>query len=143
MATTVSGTDGIDKVKDGTITAGDLAGGTGTGNLTQYTTSVTPLPASGSALTGSHTLGVVPVEAVLELTCLTAEAGYSVGDIVQSVLYGNNTTWYPLSVYKTTASVGVMQLSGGYVVGLQNKSTGGLSLPTAANWSYRFRLRAA
>lgn len=129
-------------IVDGAVTAAKIAGGTGSGNLTTYTTTTTPLPTAGSAFTGSHSLGVVPAEAVLELTCLTAEQGYSVGDVVQPAIGWNGTVAVVMHVWKNTTSVGLFQGVGTVIV-ICNKTTGVAASPTVANWSYRFRLRAA
>lgn len=131
-----------EKVVNGVITAQKLSGGTGTGNITQYTAATTPLPSVGGVFTGTHAIGVVPAEAVLELTCLSADAGYAVEDVVDVTIMGNGSNFYPFSTYKNTTGVG-FKLASGYSATLTNKSSGSLVVPTAASWSYRFRLRAA
>lgn len=138
---------GVDKVtidsggiasgyKDASVTASKLSG------LTVYTTAVTPLPSAGVSLTGSHSLGVVPVEAVLELTCITAELNYSIGDVVQCASIWNGSNAQALHCYKNTTTVGV-PIPAAFNVMAFNKTTGATVNFTAANWSYRFRLRAA
>lgn len=127
---------------DASVTPAKISGGTGTGNLTQYTTATTPLPASGIGFTGSHSLGVVPTEAFLELTCLTAEFGYSIGDTVTPLMCWTGTVITAHSVWRSTTNVGAFQ-GAGVTVCIQNKSTGAAVSPTLANWSYRFRVRAA
>lgn len=128
---------------NGSITAVKIAGGTGTGNLTQYTSAVTPLPSAGGSAAVAHSLGVVPSEAVLEFTCLTADNGYAVGDVIQMPLSWNGST--PLStppVWKNTTQIG-FNLFAAYTFCCANKGTAALAALTLASWSYRFRLRAA
>jgi len=143
MTTQISGDTGISQVQDASIAAKDLAGGTGSGNLTQYTAAVTPLPSSGVSFSASHSLGAVPSEAVLEITCLTAELGYSIGDVIEiRGAWNGSNILIPSSVSKSTSAVG-FPVTPGHTLYVQNKSTGASASPTAANWSYRFRLRAA
>lgn len=140
----VIGSQGIEagSFKPGAIKSGDFGGGAGTGNLTTYTTAITPMPASGTLLSGAHSLGVVPAEVGLEMTCLTAEQGFSIGDVVQAYGEWNGSNAVASLLYKTTTSVGIMPQAG-YTIYIKHKTTGQIVTPTAANWSYRFRLRAA
>ena len=96
----------------------------------------------GVSYSAVHGLGVIPVEAVLELTCLTPEIGYSVGDVVTPLAMWNGVSDSTLMQYKNSTTVGVPMFSG-YQLYISNKSSGLSVSPTAANWSYRFRLRAA
>lgn len=110
--------------------------------LTVYTTAVTPLPSASAVVAVSHSLGVVPSEAVLEMTCLTAEFGYSVGDVVQMPHQWNGVVLYPTAIWKSTTQCGFTLLPA-YVLYITNKSSNANQTPTAANWSYRFRLRTS
>ena len=130
------------KIVDQTIQAGDLVGGTGSGGLTQYTAATTPLASSGSSYIGTHSLGVVPKEAVLEITCITAEKGYSAGDVVEIHQAWNGTGFTSFSVWKNTTQCGSWNQTACQIL-ILNKASDGGSSPTAANWSYRFRVRAA
>jgi hypothetical protein len=124
------------------IKANSLGGGTGTGNLTQYTAATTPLPAAGVDFLVAHGLSAAPVEAVLELTCLTPEFGYVVGDVVQITTKWNGSATPSIAVYKNATSVGI-PIAATYSLCLLRLSDGAASTPTAANWSYRFRMRTA
>lgn len=140
MTVTISGTTGLSAAS---VNAAAINGGTGTGNMTSYTTAVTPLPGTNAAWTATHSLGVVPAEAVMELTCLTADTGYAVGDVVQNPSVSNGTNNFTNAIiYKNTTTVGVF-VQNTLNVQIPNKTTGAITTPTAANWSYRFRLRAA
>ena len=107
-----------------------------------YTTVTTPLPAVATSYSVAHALAAVPSAATLEVTCLTAELGYSVGDVVQVNGMSNTalSTYYPIGLYKTTALVGI-PIPTDYAISFVNKSTGAIVRPTPANWSYRFVLR--
>lgn len=138
----VVGATGIEagSYKAGSIKPSDIAGGTGSGNLTTYTSAVTPLPATATAVSVAHGVGAVPMEAVFEVTCLTAEAGYSIGDVIQNPSLWNGSNPSPIPVWKNATNVGVV-LANTYVIYAPNKTTGAGTTLTAANWSYRFRLR--
>jgi len=153
MTVVIDGTLGVDtiqantvtsaKIVDGTIVGADLSGGVGNGSLTQYTTAVTPLPAATAVTTVSHGLGVIPAEAVLEFVCLTAEQGYSVGDVIQNPGASNGVFILGSIVWKSLTQVGTgwSSATSGWLI--LNKTTAAGVVPTASNWSYRFKLRAA
>ena len=106
-----------------------------------YTSAVTPLPSAGAAVSTAHGLGATPSDVVLEITCLTAELGYSIGDVLQVNAQWNTSIWVPTSVFKNATNVG-FNLASGYVISGLNKSTGAGVQFTLANWSYRFRIKA-
>lgn len=122
--------------------AGKVTFPQGSGNLL-YTSTVTPLPATATPVAQSHTVGVVPIEAILELTCLTAEHGFSIGDVVERPCEFNGSTSYsPITTWKNATQVG-FTLTSGLPLGGLSRSTGAAVIFTAANWSYRFKLRTA
>lgn len=154
MTTQIDGSTGVSKIQDDTATASKiptgtlksyhLGGGSGTGNLTQYTTTTTPLASSGVAITVTHGLGFVPTEAFLEYTCLTAEYGYSVGDVVvPSGLFNGSIAAPAESVWRSATQVGTPAPATGYSHAINRRDSAAIVVPTPANWSYRFRLRAA
>lgn len=110
--------------------------------IASYTAVTTPLPAVAVSYSVAHALGVVPSSAELEITCITAEFNYSIGDVVQVRAMSNTalSTYFPLSSYKTAAVVGI-PITTDYAISLTNKTTGSIVRPTPANWSYRFELR--
>lgn len=113
------------------------------GNPVTYTTQTTPLLGSGVSYSASHSLGVVPSEAVLEIICLTTDQGYAVGDIIENPDVWNSTTASAVKAHwKNTTNVGRI-IQSGHILGAANKSTGTFATLTAASWAYRFRLRAA
>ncbi len=103
---------------------------------------ITPLPASGTSIVGvSHTLGRVPSIVDLEFTCITAEGGYAVGDVVKVRNMSSGSVAGGLSIWATATQVGAPLQSGGWQYILVTK-TGGVSFtPNPANWSYCFVLR--
>jgi hypothetical protein len=106
------------------------------------TTSITPLPATNTGIVVTHTLGVIPAIAILELVCLTADAGYAVGDVVQnSALFnGSNSVSAPLIINKNTTSVGCF-IPTSNLLAIAHKTTGAILAATVASWAYRFVLR--
>ena len=143
-----TGTNNV--VFDGTISgngtgltgtaAGLSIGGSAANQAITYTSSVTPLPSAGGAYTASHSLGVVPASAWLEITCITAEGGYSVGDVVQTWAIWNGSVFIASPLWKSATQVGIPIGAGGELY-VSNKSTAVGFTPTPANWSYRFALR--
>lgn len=103
---------------------------------------VTPLPSPGTVVSMAHGLTAMPAEAKLEITCLVAEGGYAVGDVLQSPHMGNGAgSGWPLSVWKNASHIGFTIVTG-YAIGALRKDTGQAFIPTYANWSYRFVIRA-
>jgi hypothetical protein len=145
MTVQVNGTTGVSLVQDGTVTSAKIVNGTiVASNLdpqasSPYRTSfVTPLPLAGVTPSIPHTLGRLPL-ATLELQCLVAEGGYTVGQILQvkELRYGTNVT--PIIYTATSTSVGFVGIPN-YTIGVLTTGGTGLQL-TAANWQYRFILQ--
>lgn len=108
-----------------------------------FSSPVTPLPSPPAVVSVAHGLAAMPAEAILEITCLTAEGGYSVGDVLQAPHMGNGSgAGWPLSIWKNATHIG-FSLVTGYAIGALRKDTAQAFIPTYANWSYRFRVRAA
>lgn len=137
-----AGSVGTAGLANGAATAQKIAGGTGSGNLTQYTAGNSSLPAAGTSYSDTHSLGVVPSHVALEVTCTTTDIGYSVGDVVQVIAVWNGTSNGPANFWKSTTSVG-LAIPTGYAVVLPDKSTGVFSGLTVGKWSWRFRIQAA
>jgi hypothetical protein len=125
-------------------TGGTVSGvrGTSISGLTITQANQTPLPAAGTLLSFTHGLGIIPVSAELELVCLTAEAGYSVGDVVTPYTVPNATYVAPFTIRKTSTVVEARTGSTG-AFDLNNHTTGSASAVTAANWAWRFKVRVA
>lgn len=102
------------------------------------TSNITPVSIAGAtAYTQTHKLGRLPNFVTLEYVCLTAEQGYSIGDVVQVASQWNASNQGAVSIWKTTTQVGIQCISGYFPV-LTHKTTGAFFTPTAANWAYRF-----
>ena len=97
------------------------------------------LPSSGTTITFNHGLGYIPVSAELEFVCLTAEAGYVANDVVNPA-NGSASYAIPPSIKRTTTLVSTTTGVGAWVV--SHASTGGFVNLTAANWAWRFKVRA-
>ena len=128
-----TGATGAQGVKGDTGAAG--AGGLGY----VYTAESALNSASGAVVSVGHGLGVRPADAVLELVCVSAENGYSVGDAVDCCRAWSGGTDYSLVVWRNSEAVG-FTLPDGFYVGLPSKSTGVNTSLSVAKWTYRFRL---
>jgi hypothetical protein len=121
---------------DGTVTFFKLA------PLVQYTSQVTPLPSPSTLISVAHGLSAAPVDATLELVCVTAEYGYSVGDVIQTPQLSSGAFYTPAVVWKNATNVGTgWSAATGWSE--YNRSTGASVFLTLANWAYRFKLRTA
>lgn len=80
MPTTITGEHGVSKCAPASVEQGDLTW------VPPYTKEfVGPWESVASAQRSyAHGLGAVPKQVVVELMCVTAEAGYSVGDIIEN-----------------------------------------------------------
>lgn len=112
-------------------------------NLTITQANQTPLPGAASLISYTHGLGVVPTSAELELVCLVAELGYSVGDVVTPYTTGNGSYVAPFVIAKNSMTISARCGSVGSFT-LTNNTTGVTGITaTAANWAWRFKVRTA
>ena len=114
----------------------------GISGLTITTSQTTPLPGVATAMSYTHGLGVIPVSAELEIVCLTAELGYSIGDVVTPFTTPNASYVSPFSILKNST---IVRAATGNSVAFNviNNSTGVATACTAANWAWRFKVRTA
>lgn len=145
MPTYISGAAGVSQVQDGVITTPKLAASAVTppkvSGFVVTQSNQTPVPnTSGTLMSFAHGLGAVPVSAELELVCLTADLGYSVGDVVNP-WFTNPTYGAPPSIKRNSSIVSATTSNGGIVV--MHASTGALAVITYASWAWRFKVRAA
>ncbi|WP_315336143.1 hypothetical protein [Pseudomonas grimontii] len=91
---------------------------------------------AGGTITLMHNLGSMPRRVTLEVACVVAEGGYSVGDVVllgeaiQTINSSNNA--FGVSIRPTTTQVNVLVAIGGLTV--VSRSSGGILGLTPANW---------
>ena len=132
----IDGTDVVTINKVGGITAGVSASAVTGLVLTQANQPT--LPSSGTTLSFTHSLGYLPVSAELEFVCLTAEAGYVAGDVINPA---NASASYaiPPAIKRTATTVSTTTGVGGWVT--SNATTGAFVNLTAANWAWRFKVR--
>ena len=146
MTLQLNGTTGVDNIQPGVVQTADLAPLAVTPDKTNgfvvTQANQTPLPGVGSLLSFTHGLGTVPVSAELEVVCLTAEAGYSVGDIVTPFTIPNVSYAGPFTPRKTSTVVEARTGNTNSFV-VNHLTTGASTALTAANWAWRFKVRAA
>jgi hypothetical protein len=101
---------------------------------------VTPLPGNTTVFSQNHNLGVVPDHAMVEFVCLSAEHGYSAGDVVRHIsIYGSSSAWYGSPMTLVVNRLSCKACTGENYTTVQSMSTGKATTLTAGNWAYRFR----
>jgi hypothetical protein len=100
---------------------------------------VAGLPGTSTVFSVSDNLGTHLKEVKVEVKCLGAELGYSVGDIVEPYTQGSSLTipFTPRKLRNTTSATTGNTTS--WLVG--NATTGIPSSTVAANWAYRIRVK--
>lgn len=104
--------------------------------LGNYTSGQTAYTNAGT-FTLTHGLGGVPNLIQARLVCTTADAGYSVNDVVVAPLGGANGADYGYSAVITSTSIIVRISTNGLT--LPNSGTGAATALTAANWRFIFK----
>lgn len=114
-----------------------------TPNIQQVTNEITSLPAAGAATNSAHGLATIPTFVTGFLVCVTADAGYAVGDVVE------------LSSIGVTGISGSYNYAGGYFFSFDgtnvtltandaatrkilHKANGSQQTFTTANWKFRY-----
>jgi hypothetical protein len=99
-------------------------------------TSASAIVAAGS-LSIAHGLGVIPDDVILELRCLTAEAGYSVGNLLK-INYSEQSFGsagnYGVSIVCDATNINIRYGSTAAAFAIPNKTTGAGATITIANW---------
>lgn len=94
---------------------------------------------TAGALTLAHGLGRVPKEVWANFVCLTAEAGYSIGDVVVNPGYNiNGSRGFSCVVDSTNLNI---RYGSQTPLQLLNKTTGTVAIMTSANWAAVFYAR--
>ncbi len=123
------------------LTAGSgvsLSGSTGsvtinaTGIVKTFSSSPVAMGAPNGTVTIPHTLGVQPLGVQLFMKCVTANAGYSPGDIVGCPMSAGETFETYFMRADTSNIYAKMGQTG---IGIYNKSTNGITLVTLADWN--------
>lgn len=114
-----------------------------TPNVQIRTDEIVTLPTAGTASNSAHALGALPTVVQGYLVCVSADAGYSVGDVVD------------LDAIAVTGISGTYNYAGGFFVSFDttnvtltandattrkilNRSTGAQHTFVAANWKFRY-----
>lgn len=101
-----------------------------------------PLPLANSNTQQICNMGHTEYDSIFEIQCITADAGYLVGDIVQQLTtesYINVTNWVVISPIKNRNNVSVSISANG--IYFTNKTTGAIQSINANSWKYRFKSR--
>lgn len=91
----------------------------------------------------SHGLAIDPADCICDvrLKCVTAEAGYSVGDYaVSPVIDGGSNVYLPPTPLLTSSAIQINTGGGSTGLRIVNKNTGTNTAATLANWRYVFRI---
>ncbi len=87
-------------------------------------------------ITLAHGLGKVPAFTRLDLVCATAEAGYSAGDVVETIHHfvsiSGTTQTYGAVAWRDAVNVSVRVAAGGFLI--PGKVNGVATGTTPANW---------
>lgn len=104
--------------------------------FTKEYTSAQQTITSGGLITLTHGLGAVPKLITGRLVCITAEAGYAVGDVVAVELVNNSSsgTDQANSVVLGTSNIAIRLSNEGGVFAVGHKGTGARTVLTNANW---------
>ena len=130
MPTTISDTLGVDKVKDGSVTPEKTSGLP----FTKEYVSPEQAIAVGGALSLSHGLGEPPKFWQRYLICKVAEAGYSVGEIIDVAGTQDASVAYGVSIVPNASTLECRYGNASSAFFALNKSTGATSNLTNANW---------
>jgi len=93
------------------------------------------MPAGGTAVNKNANIGSLDAHIVMLAKCLTAEIGYSVGDVVTTV----NGYYHRITYWQTGYTNVGFNMAGSYTI--MNKSSGADATVTAANWAYKLLVR--
>jgi hypothetical protein len=97
------------------------------------------LPGTGVQVIRSHNIGLIPDNMRYVIECLTADAGYAVGDRIYYPLTGTNSGYSQLNTaFANSSTCGFVVAGGGasaFVV--SNKSNGVQATLVSANWRYK------
>ena len=102
---------------------------------------ISTIPGVTTLTSKNSNIGVPAQDAALEIKCLTAELGYSIGDVIRNIGTTPAAVYVPIGVITTAKTIAFM--TGNSSVYVQNKSTGAVSAVTVANWAYRLFTRRA
>lgn len=130
MPTSISGTSGVDKVKDRNAVP-FLP-------FTQEFVSAEQTILQATALTLPHGLGVVPRMFRASVICKTAEHGYSVGDVLEVQCTGDVSdsagAFRGMSLVADATNINIRFVANTTVFQIVHKSTGIPAALTSANW---------
>lgn len=94
------------------------------------------LPTTATSISKTHAIGIVPEKFKIDIKCLSAAGGFSIGDIVLPYTAGNAAYITPFSPLVSSM---VMQFTTGsnQAFSLLHKTTGANTYLTLTDWAYR------
>lgn len=139
MTVVIDGTLGVDTIQDNTVTSAKIVNGSVTyADLKVFTSSNQTITSAG-LLTLAHGLGAVPKQFEFWLICLTAEAGYSVGDrvVANRSISDSATDSHIWQVYADITNIYVRfgANASPSLIGILHKTTGVGTAIANANWA--------
>lgn len=96
---------------------------------------VNTLPANSVAVSFNHNIGVGENKLQIDIKCLTADNGYSVGDVITNVSAQSSTVALQPNTWNTNKACGFPSGSTQWLI--LPKGGGATVVPTSANWAYR------
>lgn len=101
------------------------------------------LPGTATSISKNHNIGCPQIVPLFSIKCLTAEQGYSVGDILVDWLTQNNVSYMTQTKWFTAKTIGYTTGSNSNAWDVINKSSGQLNGLTAADWAYAISAQRA
>ena len=115
--------------------------GVGSSTSAQFTSAAQTITSAG-ALTLAHGLSFTPYAFDVLLTCTTADAGYSIGNVVNVSTFPDSTNNRGVSIVPDATNLNIRFGTNAAAFNILNKTTGSGSAITNSSWTVTFRARA-
>ena len=136
MPALIKGDTGIDKVADGSITTAKIADTAITAAKLRKSVSSNIAWSVSAATAFTHGLGLIPILVDYRLVCLTAEAGYAVGDLLDvGAIMWNRADGTPVGFLPRVDATAITVAFNGSGPALIPKTGGAIASCTSANWA--------
>ena len=136
MPTIIKGAEGVDKVADGSTTTAKIADGAVTAAKLRKSVSSNIAWSVSAATAFTHGLGLIPILVDYRLVCLTAEAGYAVGDLLDvGAIMWNRADGTPVRFLPRVDATAITIAFNGSGPALIPNTGGAINTCTPANWA--------